>query len=677
MKFFFRFIFIGLFSALLLTPASAAIPLDEDLKQEKKSERIKTLSRLNKKKDKSLEDYRLFYQGEVSRLNDDCAAAVPFYLELTQKYPHKVLRRKTRKRKKSIHPRSRFYEDSLLRLAETFECLEQRKEAIDQWKLNYKEFGKAEDKGLALFKMGSLLVLDGHKKEGAKHLRKFWLSYPENEYSDEARGMLKKLEVRSFSVDELLKRGKTLLKRKEYEKAFEAFKRLDHREADFWKAEALFKMREYSKARDLFAKFYKTKRYSSKKRVHIERVATSSARVGDTQRAINNLKVLLKHYPRWSVKNNVHQRLTFLYFDEGQFSKAVPHLKKLSHQRSKKRRAWAVDRLAWSYYRLSKIPEAMEEWKKLEKLGKNTKALYWQGRVLEDRAQWAEAEEKYRKVLSEEKLDYYTFLALQHLERNGTPAKLVPKKLKKKSTHAKKRKKKEKKRFACLALEKAKRLSGLALKDLAQEEFAFARKYCSSKEIYTLAVAKLADKNDYYPIPLLYAQPRMTSLKDKRTKWVYPKAYQKYVEKEAKKNGVDPYLVYSMMRQESFFDPKAVSWVGAKGVLQLMPFTAERLAKKAGMMKFGKKFDVESVEDPALNIKLAMIYIHDLQNEFDKENSYVLASYNAGEHRVRGWRKKRSELDVEQFVEEIPFNETRNHVKKILGYYYTYRLLYD
>ncbi|GEM_PF-5407751 len=130
--------------------------------------------------------------------------------------------------------------------------------------------------------------------------------------------------------------------------------------------------------------------------------------------------------------------------------------------------------------------------------------------------------------------------------------------------------------------------------------------------------------------------------------------------------GLDPHLVEGVMQQESALRTDAVSPVGAIGLLQLMPRTAERVAKNIGE----SDFQVRELFRPVPNLRLGIAYLHDLLQRYHGSLAHMLASYNAGEQAVDRWLRMRADHDIEEFIETIPFTETRQYVMKILSRYW-------
>ncbi|MBM4388198.1 MAG: lytic transglycosylase domain-containing protein, partial [Deltaproteobacteria bacterium] len=153
-------------------------------------------------------------------------------------------------------------------------------------------------------------------------------------------------------------------------------------------------------------------------------------------------------------------------------------------------------------------------------------------------------------------------------------------------------------------------------------------------------------------------------------KLLYPAPFREIVEKQAKKHKVDPALVYGIMREESGFNSQISSWAGAIGLLQLMPATANRMAK--GIYKNSVS---DKLTDPDVNIALGVKYLGFLSRLL-KHPAKVIAAYNAGEGSVISWEKKNKNIEIDEFVEEISARETRYYVKRVLQSYYRYKYLY-
>jgi soluble lytic murein transglycosylase len=150
-------------------------------------------------------------------------------------------------------------------------------------------------------------------------------------------------------------------------------------------------------------------------------------------------------------------------------------------------------------------------------------------------------------------------------------------------------------------------------------------------------------------------------------KMYYPMKYMDAILKYSRKNQLDPYLVMGLIHQESYFNPKARSPVGATGLMQLMPPTAKELARRL--------HSSANVEDPEVNIRLGTFHFRQLVDMFGGVVQLAVASYNAGQGNVLRWRRAAGRKPLDEFIESIPFPETRNYVKRVTMLSASYRRL--
>lgn len=140
----------------------------------------------------------------------------------------------------------------------------------------------------------------------------------------------------------------------------------------------------------------------------------------------------------------------------------------------------------------------------------------------------------------------------------------------------------------------------------------------------------------------------------------YPLKYSESIEKYAKQRGLDPNLVRGLILQESYYNPEAQSRVGATGLMQLMPATAKDHARKLRIA-----FVTSRLENPDVNIQLGTFHLKMLVNMFQGNTYLAVASYNAGQGNVAKWRRGAAGKPLDEFLESIPFPETRNYVKRV------------
>lgn len=154
---------------------------------------------------------------------------------------------------------------------------------------------------------------------------------------------------------------------------------------------------------------------------------------------------------------------------------------------------------------------------------------------------------------------------------------------------------------------------------------------------------------------------------------IYPQAFKVHVEALQKDLKYPVDFVWSIMRAESHFRTDAISPVGARGLMQLMPNTGRQVARLAG----DSNFAVGDLFVPHKNVRLGSFYLQRLYNKFSGSFPQVAAAYNAGPHRVEAWLVGFGKLETDEFIEHIPFLETRQYVKRVLKNYFMYRQLYQ
>src|ERR1051326_9215929 len=143
-------------------------------------------------------------------------------------------------------------------------------------------------------------------------------------------------------------------------------------------------------------------------------------------------------------------------------------------------------------------------------------------------------------------------------------------------------------------------------------------------------------------------------------KMYYPIKYEVAIRKYSRKNGLDPHLMMGLIHQESFYNPRTKSSAGAIGLMQLMPATGKELGSR-----IFHGFSVGRLENPEVNIELGTMYFRSLVDLFGGKTELAIASYNAGRGNVAKWRRAAPHKPMDEFLESIPFAETRNYVKRV------------
>ncbi len=307
-------------------------------------------------------------------------------------------------------------------------------------------------------------------------------------------------------------------------------------------------------------------------------------------------------------------------------------------------------------------------------------ALYWRGRLAEEDGESGKARAYYQKLSERYRNFYYGELARQQLKKlkdDGPPAqyalldrvppidsggKVAPDPVPTDS----------------LRVQKAQLLANGALLDFASRELQAAsmEEKANWGPSETARMYEEAGRYDMAIEILKHAVPNyfavdLPTLPRPYWEALFPKAYWMDLKKWSVASGLDPYLVASLIRQESEFNPNAVSRANAVGLMQLLPKVGKGVAKQEKL----KHYNSQQLFVPPVNLQLGTRYFRTMVDKFGSLE-YALAAYNAGSDRVGDWLGQAKYRDAPEFVESIPFTETREYVQAILRNANVYRQLY-
>ncbi len=306
-------------------------------------------------------------------------------------------------------------------------------------------------------------------------------------------------------------------------------------------------------------------------------------------------------------------------------------------------------------------------------------ALYWRARLAEEDHDWNKAGAYYSKLIQRYTNFYYAHRARERLtfkfdttEDDPVLAKVEPPA-------------EEKLDFDppadSLRLQRSRLLRNGALFDLAIRELQAAEEEEGRDSVWAqVEMAQVyldADRSDRALQTLKHAVPNYFALEINalpRPVWevLFPRPFWSDLSHNAASNGLDPYLVASLVRQESEFNPAAVSRADAYGLMQLLPHVGKQLAKEVRI----RHFSTPDLTNPTINLQLGTRYFKQLVDRQEGQVEYALAAYNAGADRVKDWRSAGNYRDIVEFVESIPFTETREYVQAIMRNANIYRALY-
>jgi soluble lytic murein transglycosylase len=219
----------------------------------------------------------------------------------------------------------------------------------------------------------------------------------------------------------------------------------------------------------------------------------------------------------------------------------------------------------------------------------------------------------------------------------------------------------------------------LSLFKLAAQEFGALRAEFPNRDEVGWLVAKLFDRSGNYQRSHAVPGPRLdmhlaypAGSNVERWKIAFPQPYLDEVTKRARERGLNPAIIYAIMREESGFNAGVESYANAYGLLQLMLPTANDMSKLTGRGKVAPR----DLFQPAVNIELGTMFMKVLSQSYDGHAALIIGGYNGGRGNIDKWLRDRGRMPLDLWVEEIPFAQTREYVKRVTTSYWVYHWLY-
>ncbi|HEX3129231.1 MAG TPA: lytic transglycosylase domain-containing protein [Thermoanaerobaculia bacterium] len=329
----------------------------------------------------------------------------------------------------------------------------------------------------------------------------------------------------------------------------------------------------------------------------------------------------------------------------------------------------------WTAYRRDDFETAVTLWADLAEVypehGDAQRGRYWQARALEKLGRPGDARRIYSGMIaSSDTSDFYGRRAMARLGETPVSAEFAEIQLAQAS---------ESKFPSDPRLERAKLLTDLGLDELARREMELMEDEANPRDLLALRALVLGREGKRRESIALLREafpalggPQQSTVPEEILRAYYPMDYQETIVAAARANGLPPSLVAGIIRQESAFDPRATSPVGARGLMQLMPPTAREMASRLDV-----RAPSNGLYDPEYSIELGAAYLKQLLQMFDGNVELAVASYNGGPNRIqRLWNEAGPAPELDDFVENLGLEESRDYVKRILVLADSYRQLY-
>jgi len=367
--------------------------------------------------------------------------------------------------------------------------------------------------------------------------------------------------------------------------------------------------------------------------------------------------------------------------DQQQFEEAITRYRHVTTAgESASQRAEGQWRVGWVYYRTGRYREATDTLRALvdqRDSDLEPQALYWMGRASEH-IQSSQAPDFFRQLCRRYVYTYYCQLARERVaitakEEAVPEATAANGESVNGETPPPRGSRSEIEQHN--AYRRAIELKTLGLDaDAAREVSVLTERYARDPEVL-IALSMMLNEVGAYHHALRLARARFRDQLERTggflspSLWnvAYPTGLLPTIKLQGAK-GVDPYLIAAIIREESQYDLKAVSRVGAIGLMQVMPTTANNVAQRAGIPAVGR----EDLFDQETNIRIGVRYVEQLLEQFSGNLVYTVAAYNAGPFAVNNWLAQHRHQSQDEFVELIPYQETRQYVKRVLRSYREY-----
>jgi soluble lytic murein transglycosylase len=594
-----------------------------------------------------LADYALYHQGAaLVKLGRPDQAFTPLYQLLKQ------------------YPESRLARAATLLYADTLAGAGYYKEALESYGAFLERYPSGSDSLAAL--VGSALCREklGDPGSAAAIYRGLWLSHPGSPLADKAAPELARLaatgvKVEPYSTAELFKRGGILYDLGRYAQAAKCFGELPlagetpefGAKVRLKTGQALYKARRYQDAEETFRGLSQGTGGALGSEASFW-LAKTQDRAGKTDQAFEQFLRLSRAPQGGTLADEALLEAASLKRQQKKWDEALQLFQRyLSAHPDPQKTGGALWEAAWTSYQARDYQGATLYLRRLApNLELREKALYWLGRSLSNTGDLKGSQAAYASLAEEYPFGYYALICNRWCDIGQFPA--PPANLSQALPMP-------------VGFEREKALISLGLYDEAARELSATKK---SKNPLGIARLFLEMENYNGALHAVAKDNAKNSLQDSAPVWGvnYPLAYREEVVKNAALTAVPESLIYAVMRTESNYSPGALSPVGAVGLMQIMPTTAEAMSKG----------DSARLTQPETNIRLGARYLKDQLKTYDRSVALTAAAYNAGPGNVKRWQKNLGSLPQDEFIESITFRETREYVKKVVSTMELYQRLY-
>lgn len=547
----------------------------------------------------------------------------------------------------------------------------------------------------------------GDKKYAKENMLKIFSDYPTSIYSQKIYDLLTR-ELQYYpDVNYRMRRADNLFNKNLFQNALNEYLKIKEmvskeegsrynelrRRLLIKMADSYLNVKNSNLAKEIYSQLYEDNYYSADMKAYfLYRLAQIAKQGRENSEAIRLYEELARRYPRSKYADEARYLSIWLRYNDGKFDEAISGFKEFVNKYKKSpRRLDALWFLGLNLFKNRRYEEAYKYLYELKRTALNSEdkkpaSIYFLAKISCILGKRDECRGYYINLIENFPLNYYSFLAQNRLKEifneeiafpdfeplydlgddslsiSEQPEKFIVA------------------QEGILRFNKALQLMKLRLEGMAQRELSSLNVKISNdyRTLYFMATLRQRVKDYKGSMKILRSlfvekmlnRPSRAELRF--WKRMFPIAYFSYVRENAQNFSIDPLLILSIMREESHFNPISVSPAGAIGLMQIMPKTGRLIASRIGI----EEFDTDMLDIPEINIRFGSWYLSQLLIKFGNQLPFSIAAYNAGPAAMDRWLKKNRISDLDLFIEEIPYKETRNYVKKVLQTYGIYNYIY-
>jgi soluble lytic murein transglycosylase-like protein/TolA-binding protein len=656
---------------------------------------------LNKVKDSYLilQDHIFYYMTKSLFYQEKYDQAEEYYLKLIKNYPDSI-----------------WAETASLEYADMFYVREDYITAEDKYEYFITTFPHSSYVPYCLFQLAICQEMNGKKDLAFGNYKEIWLNYPLNEHSETVWENLIRLPAEDSSIEpfvptanQIYHRGEIFFSIYHYYSALDEFNRILqgdylnslsqelYSKTLFKKGMCYFNLRDYSQSKYYLSLSYEKSPSGSVADDSLYYLGRSLTNLNLDADAISYYQKLVELFPTSSYSDDALYRTGRIYSLKEDFTNAASYFQRVSSDYPNgDKLADALWELGLIQYRSGDYGSAKNTFSNYASSYKGSsleeKGLFWQAKCCQKLGENDKAADLYKKIVNLNSYSYYTFASGKMLAEmneevqieeintqlnpeNPQIADIIPDiyDILEEDSYIE--------TGEINHINKAIELLKLEFFISASLEIEAGSSEIEENPARILEIATLFLKSNDYAnsIRIIYKNfyKLKSGLNEPYTDYLYylyyPYGYKEAVQKYSSQYNLDPLFTLAVIRQESLFEPDAGSYAGAQGLMQIMPATGEGIARQIGI----SNYYINLLLDPETNIRMGTYYLRQQLDNFGQNEFYCLGAYNGGPGRMSDWVSKRGNMDIDEFIESVSYEQSREYIKIVMGNYYLYQMLYD